>query len=476
MSDVDATAEIDPRFDPVEGPVVATFIRYAVPSVLGMLAVTSAGIIDGIFIGNFVGATALAAVNLAQPAWAAFAAIVFMLAVGGSVMCGYFLGQKDKAAASSIFTRTLVASVGAGIVIAGAGLFFLQDLVRLLGATELVIPLVTAYMSIVLLFAPVLVAALTMDFFVRADGRPVLAAIALVAFAGSNIALNTLFIVFLGWGIVGAAWASALAELVIFCILMTHWFHPRCSLRLTLSRGRWADVMQAAWNGLSEFINELSVGLVVLFFNWVMITRQGVEGVAAYTIITYLMMIGLEVSYGISESLQPTVSRNIGAGQPERAKKFLLTAVCAVFSVGLLVSVLLLALPEQMIGLFLRPEEQTTALIALVFISYFWPAFLLNGTNITLASYFTALHRPVPSALIAVSRSLLLPGIGLLLLPLCFGDRGVYLAIPLAELVTLMLAIVLVLRVKPPATVQRSEHQHGDRKSDDATAVFDHGS
>ncbi|MFK8041551.1 MATE family efflux transporter [Congregibacter sp.] len=449
MNHSESNDVVDTRYDPAEGPVVATFIRYAVPSVLGMLAVTSAGIIDGVFIGNFVGSSALAAVNLAQPAWAAFAAIVFMLAVGGSVMCGRFLGQGDHAAASSIFTRTLVAAVAVGIAIAGSGLVFLEDLVRLLGATQEVKPLVIAYMRVVLIFAPVFVAALTMDYFVRADGRPVLAAVGLVAFAGTNIALNTLFVVYLDWGIVGAAWASALAEFAIFVILLTHWFHPKCSLKLMLATGRWRDLLDAAWNGFSEFINELSVGLIVLFFNWVMITRQGVEGVAAYTIITYLMMIGLEVSYGVSESLQPTVSRNLGAGKPERIRKFLLTAVCTVFFVGLLVSTLLVALPQQMIGLFLRSDEQATAVIALIFISYFWPTFLLNGTNITLASYFTALHRPVPSAIIAVSRSLVLPGLGLLLLPLWFGDPGVYLAIPIAELLTLIVAVILVLRVKP---------------------------
>ncbi|MDP5072138.1 MAG: MATE family efflux transporter, partial [Congregibacter sp.] len=409
MNASDQTVEIDPRYDPLEGSVIATFIHYAVPSVLGMLAVTSAGMIDGIFIGNYVGAHALAAVNLAQPAWIAFAAIVFMLAVGGSVMCGRFLGQGDSIAASSIFTRTLITAVGAGIVIAGSGLLFLDELVRMLGATTAVAPLVKVYLRIVLVFAPLFVAALTLDYFVRVDGRPVLAAVGLLAFAGSNIALNFLFVVYLDWGLVGAAWASALADFAIFIILLSHWFHPRCSLVLTLDRGRWSDVAQAALNGISECINELSVGLLVLFFNWVMITRQGVEGVAAYTIITYLMMIGLEVSYGISESLQPTVSRCLGAGNVKRIRKFLLTAVCAAFSVGLLVSALLLMLPEQMIGLFLPPDEQATAVIALLFISYFWPTFLLNGTNITLASYFTALHRPLPSACIAISRSLLLP-------------------------------------------------------------------
>ncbi|MFT7288836.1 MAG: putative MATE family efflux protein [Halieaceae bacterium] len=449
MLTADPPPDIDPRFDPVQGSVVWTFVRYAVPSALGMLAVTSAGIIDGIFIGNFVGASALAAVNLAQPAWALLAAIVFMLAVGGSVMCGRFLGQKDTASASAVFTRTLIAAVTLSTALTVSGLIFLDEVVRLLGATEAVQPLVASYMRIILWFAPVFVAALTMDYFVRADGRPVLASVALVAFAGTNIALNALFIVYLDWGIVGAAWASALAEFAIFAILLSHWFHPGCSLRFTLATGQWTDILRAAWNGLSELINELSIGLVVLMFNWIMITRQGVEGVAAYTIITYLMMIGLEISYGISESLQPTVSRNLGARQPARIRKFLITAVVAAFLVGAVVCGLLLAVPEQMIGMFLRSDESGAAAIALTFIAYFWPAFLLNGTNITLASYFTALHRPLPSVLIALSRSLVLPGLGLLLLPMWFGDKGVYLAIPVAEAVTLVLAVILVLRIKP---------------------------
>ena len=108
------------KYDPVSGPVIPVFFHYAIPSVLGMLAVTSAGIIDGIFIGNFVGSTALAAVNIAQPMWAVFAAIVFMLAVGGSVMCGKFLGEKDLASASDIFTKTLLVTTGLGVLISNA--------------------------------------------------------------------------------------------------------------------------------------------------------------------------------------------------------------------------------------------------------------------------------------------------------------------------------------------------------------------
>ncbi|MEM1413048.1 MAG: MATE family efflux transporter, partial [Pseudomonadota bacterium] len=296
------------RFDPLTGPVIPVFFHYAIPSVLGMLAATTAGVIDGVFIGNFVGAQALAAVNIALPMWAVFSAIVFMLAVGGSVVCGKFLGEDDRAGASDIFTRTMVVTTGLGALISGLCLLFIDGLVSLLGANDEIRGMVTEYMRIILWFAPVLIAGLTLYYFVRVDGRPVLAAVGLVGFSVVNIGLNFVFIVLLGWGIVGAAWASALADVFIFLILSTHLFSPRCSLRFVPVRGNWGVIFRAAWNGFSEFTNELSIALIVWLFNWVMITRLGVAGVAAYTIIGYLVMLGMEVCYGISESLQPTIS------------------------------------------------------------------------------------------------------------------------------------------------------------------------
>jgi putative MATE family efflux protein len=455
------TTEISQRFDPITGPVVPVFFHYAVPSVLGMLAATSAGVIDGMFIGNFVGSEALAAVNIALPVWAVFSAVVFMLAVGGSVVCGKALGEGDRAAASDVFTRTFIATVGLGVLISGGCLLFLEDAVRLLGANAEIAPMVTQYMRIILWFAPLLIAGLTLYYFVRVDGRPVLAAVGLGGFSVANIALNALFIVVLGWGIEGAAWASALADVFMFAILITHLFHRRCSLRLVRVDRRWGVVLRAAWNGFSEFANELSIGLVVLLFNWVMITRLGVSGVAAYTIIGYLVMLGLEVCYGISESLQPTVSKNLGARQPQRIRQYLLLGLASALAVGVTASALFVFLPEAMVGLFLGDAEDETLGIALEFIAWFWPAFLFNGMNLTFASYFTALHRPVPSAAIALSRSLLLPAAGLLLLPLWLGDRGIFLAIPLAEAMTFAFALGLVFLLPP-----RFDANPGDLEAD----------
>lgn len=441
------------KYDPITGNVVPVFFHYAIPSVIGMLAVTSAGVIDGIFIGNIVGATALAAVNISMPVFALFAGVVYMLAVGGSVMCGKFIGEGNAEGAASIFSKTMYVTMAISLLISATILLFLDQVVSLLGANEELRELVSDYLRIVVFAAPLLIMGLTLDYFVRVDGRPRLASAALVAFAAINIALDWLFIAQLGWGIKGAAWATAIAEGCIFFMLLSHWVGSRWTLKLlsfpACHRQGWGQVLKAAYNGFSEFANESSIGLITLLFNWVMITRLGVEGVAAFTIIGYLLHIGLEVCYGISESLQPTISKNLGANQPARITRFTLTAVWSSLTIGLIVCGVFLFIPETLISLFLRPGEGRTVEIALTFIAFFWPAFLFNGINLTLGSYFTAMHKPMHSALIALSRSLVLPGLGLVLLPKVFGDNGVYMVIPAAEAGTFLLALYLVMNNRP---------------------------
>jgi putative MATE family efflux protein len=445
------------RFDPITGKVMPVFFHYAIPSVVGMLAATSAGIIDGIFIGNYVGAPALAAVNIALPVFYLFAAVVFMLAVGGSVMCGKFLGEKNQLAAREIFTRTLIASLLIALLIVGTSLLFLDQVISMLGANQDLHGMVRDYMQIILWASPLLIVGLTLDYFVRVDGRPLLASFALVAFAVSNIAMDWLFVVQWGWGIRGAAWATALADVAILLILATHWLTTRCNLDFVHVAMRWRNgwdsVFTAAYNGFSEFANEMSLALTTLLFNWIMITRLGVEGVAAFTIIGYLLMIGIEVSYGIGESLQPIVSKNLGARQPKRIVGFVTVALFTTLTVGIGVSMLFIYHPQFLISIFLNEGESATEAIALAFIAVFWPAFLFHGANIALASYFTALHKPLQSAAIAISRSLVLPVIGLLSLPIWFGDTGIFIAIPIAEALTLVFALSLAALNRPSTIV-----------------------
>ncbi|NOR19215.1 MAG: MATE family efflux transporter, partial [Xanthomonadales bacterium] len=188
-------SDMNNKYNPITGNIIPVFFHYAIPSVIGMLAVSSAVIIDGVFVGNFIGATALAAINISMPAFALFASVVYMLAVGGSVMCGKFMGEGNHKAASIIFSKTVYAVVLITLLVSIFFLLFLDQLVSALGANEDLHELVTDYMRIIVFAAPLLVLGLTLDYFVRVDSRPVLASGVLIAFAMINISLDYLFIV-----------------------------------------------------------------------------------------------------------------------------------------------------------------------------------------------------------------------------------------------------------------------------------------
>jgi Na+-driven multidrug efflux pump len=437
---------MDKYHDPLHGSIPRVFFYYAAPAVFGLLATSSASLIDAMFLGNFVGAPALAAVNLATPIISTVFALVFMLAIGGSVTAGLHLGAKQDQLAGDVFTKTLATSLGLGVLLSGLALVFLPQVIRSLGANEELAPLVNEYLGVLFWFVPSLIAGVGLYYFVVVDGRLMLASLSLSGSALLNVGLDYWFIVELDAGIQGAAWATGISQILILPVLAPHFFGKRARIRFQPLHGSWSVVFRSAINGFSEFTNEISVAIVTLMFNWVMISRLGTEGVAAFTVVQYLLFLGVMINYGFSEALQPAISKNLGAGQPHRILGFLNVALLSSLVVGLAFAAMLLLMPELLIGLFLQEDAARTAGIAYDFIALFWPAFLFIGINITLTSYFTSLHQPLPSAIIAISRSLILPAILLVSLPHWFGDTGVYLTVPVAEAITLVIAFSLLRR------------------------------
>jgi putative MATE family efflux protein len=439
--------------DPLKGKPHTVFFGYALPSIVGMLAISSATIIDGLFVGNYVGSDALAAVNLSMPLLNFVFGFSFMLAIGGSVMAGKFLGEKNTAAASAIFSRVLLVQVGLGLLALGLGLLFLDGLIFLLGADQGVQPLVAEYLVILLWAMPVFSVGIAIEYFVRVDGRPVLAGTAFVIEAAVNVGLDWLFIAKLDYGLTGAAWATAIAYSVAIVVMVPHFFSDKAKLAWNLAVGHWSDVRRAAFNGASDFANEVSAGITALIFNWVMMSRYGVDGVAAFAIVNYIMFSGVIFAFAIGDSLQPMVSQCFGARDAMRIKQFMRIGISTVIVTGLAVVALLVTAPTLMIDMFLDENSAVTERIAGDFITLFWPAFLFNGVTICLAAYATAMHKPIPSAVIALARSLVFPGLFLLTLPLWFGDKGVFLAIPAAEFVAFFLAIHIYRKNSPERLV-----------------------
>ena len=433
--------------------IVPLFYRFSIPAVIGMLAVASASVIDGVFLGNYVGAHALAAVNLSMPLNALFFGLTLMLSVGGMVTAGKALGAGDRASADAIFSKTMTAIAGISLSLTILFLVFLPSLIGLLGANDELYPLTETYISIFLYFQPLFMTGFSLSYFVRVGGKPNLAGISLLISAIANIVLDWLFIVQLGWGIEGAAWATGISYALMFFTLIPAFINQSPLFKYQFFQKRWSDLKGCALNGFSEFSNELSVGFTTLLFNWVMISRLGSEGVAAFAVINYIVFFGLMVAYALGDALQPIISTHLGAKMSRRIEQILLITTLHLIVLAVAIVCMMLFEPEWIIGLFLDQEDGKTIEVTRLFISLFWPAFLFNGLNIVCSAYFTAMHKPFHSAAVAISRSLVLPVILLLTLPIFLGDTGVFIAIPVTELLTFILACILFREQKPAAVV-----------------------
>ena len=434
----------------LDGAITPTFFKYLIPSLVGLIAMTSASLVDGIFIGNYVGVAALAAVNLIIPITALLFGVGIMLAIGGSVRAGKYLGEGNTAAASAIFSKTLIFVAVYGVAVILLGLVLEQQLFTVLGATEALFPLMSEYYRIILPFFFAQLIVIVQYFFVRLDRFPNLAAVALAVGSLINIILDYLFIAVYGWGLQGAAFATGLSQAIPMLVMAVYFIRPERRLQFSFVQKNWAEVFQAAYNGISEFVNEVSGAIIALVFNWMMIQRAGVVGVAAITVVNYLLFLGFMTFFAISDTIQVMISQNFGAGNLQRILGFLKTASALVALISVVFIAVLTSASETLIQFFVQGQDSTKVVaLATDFVIYVWPLFLFAGFNMLISGYLTAIHLPLQSGLVALCRSLILPAAFLLLLYTTLSDYRFVIALPLAEACAFVLALVVFWRHRP---------------------------
>ncbi len=440
----------------IYGNVPLTFLKFTIPNVIGFIAMSSSGIVGGIFVGRYVGPEALAAVNIVIPIFTFVFGIAIMLTIGGAVRVGKYLGENDNLSASRTFTKIIAVISAIALIMTAVCALFNETVVALLGANEELKPISREYLRTLSAFFFFQAMEYALSVFVRVDGRPYLASSAVLAGAVINALLNWLFVIKLGWGVAGSALATGTAFTVSFLILSTHFISGRNKLRLVKKTGSWKEILSAAYNGSSELLSEVSAGVVALMFNWIMITKIGTQGVAAFTFINYAIWAGGMLCYAVGDSIVPLVSINYGARKPDRIKKFMGLALGSVFAIGTSIFVIMTLIPDKMIAVFLPDKSSEAFQIALVFASYIRWVFFFSGLNIIFSAYFTAMHRPLESVIIAGSRGLVLPVALVFLLPFVFGVYGIYAALPIAEVSTLAAAIFLWKINSPSKRIERS--------------------
>jgi len=427
------------------GKINPVFFSFAIPAVLGLVASSSAGIIDGMFIGNHIGETALAAVTLCIPVFPVLMGIAILFSTGGEVFCGKFIGDGNNKKASETFTKVIITVFIISILVMIIGLLFIDSIVSVLGAGKEIQQMTTDYLRIIIISTP-LITTFSLSYFVRVDGKPNLSATALIITAVLNIVLDYIFIVQLDWGIKGAAWGTVLSFTAMPILLLPHFILKQGNLKFVKPTKSFKILGEIAYNGSSEFLSEISGGILLFVINITMMKYYGVQGVAAYAVVGYLLYLTAMTCYGVSDSLKSIVSINFGAKQRKRIVQFLRTAIITVVSLGFVLVILTQINATTFVQLFIKDNADTTvSSLANGFILSISPVLLVMGTNIILSAYFTAIHKPKPSLIISLSRTLILPIIFIPIITSIVGGHGIITALILSEIATLLIAILLIL-------------------------------
>ena len=236
-------------------------------------------------------------------------------------------------------------------------------------------------------------------------------------------------------------------------------------MHFSLKQNNWSEIFQAAYNGLSEFINEISAGIIALIFNLMLISRAGIEGVAAITVLNYLMMIGFMTYFSIADTAQVILSQNFGAQNATRLKQFLKIIFLMTSLVSLLAVSILLVFNKSLIYMFLDTKDSNkTVVMAIEFLYYIWPVFIFAGANIVISGYLTAIHLPFQSGVISLCRSLIFPASLLTLLFLLFDNNRFILALSIGEFLTFILALAYFIQHNPDQVIV-VERTKSDNKS-----------
>ena len=401
------------------GNIYKTFLKFSLPNMVGIMAMSSVTLVDAYFVSEYVSPVALAAVNIIMPLITIVFGIAIMLTIGAAVLVGTYLGENKIVKARAVFTKVMISISTISLFFSVVCYFFSYDVARLLHANDEI-----------MVYAK--------------DGNPYLASIAVLLGALLNFILDYIFIVKMNMGIEGAALGTGLSFMVSTFILLFHFILKKGNLKLTKYIGKWEEIFFAAYNGSSELFSEASVAIVAYIFNRIMVESLGTYGVEAFAVINISLWTVNMLCYAIGDSLVPLISINYGAGQYNRITKILMLSRVSVLIIGGAAFLLFTFIPEIIISTLLDGNVNKEAFaIALAFAEYTKYAFLFIGLNIVFSSSFTALQKPFHSIVVAALRGLILPVICIFQLPYLLQETGLYLAVPVAEFITILLAYYL---------------------------------
>ncbi len=421
---------------------IKSLLKFAFPTIAMMLLMGLYTVVDTIFVSRFAGTSALSALNIVCPVINLIVGLGTMLATGGSAIVARKMGAGEEIRASRDFTLIIGAGFLLGVLIAILGTAFIDRIIRALGASESLFPYCREYLFILLLFTPASICQVLFQNLIVTAGRPGIGMLLGISAGAANILLDYIFMVPLQMGIRGAAFGTGIGYLIPAAAGILFFTLGKSSLHFRKPVMDFSVLAKSCGNGFSEMVSQAASAVTTFFFNRIMMRLLGEEGVAAITIMIYTQFLLTALYIGFSMGVAPVISYNDGKQDRVQLKKVF--SICLRFLI--FISVFIFGLSyffgASLVGCF---SERGTPVYEIAGKGFpvFSFSFLFCGLNIFTSSTFTALSNGKASAIVSFLRTFGLILVLLLILPEFLGVEGVWLAEPIAELLTMIVSLVL---------------------------------
>jgi putative MATE family efflux protein len=422
------------------------FIKYTSANVLSMIGLSCYILADTYFISRELGANGLASLNLAIPIYSFIYGVGHMIGIGGATKYAILKSQALQREANRVYTNTFMLAIIFSTVFFTTGLFFSDSLARLFGAYCDVFEMTRTYLRIVMLAAPLFLISALMTSFVRNDGAPATAMASVVSASLSNIVFDYILIVRLQLGMFGAGLATVLAAAVGLLVIAAYFLKKKNSFNLIKCAISGKISISTFSIGLPTLVSEISVGIVIVVFNLLILDLQGNIGVAAYGVVANISIVVIAIFNGLAQGMQPLISRCYGIGESKNIKAILRYGLVAITAMSIMFYSFAYFGASTIASIFNSENDPVLQSLAISGIRIFFTGIIFAGFNIIISTYFTSIENPRPAQIFSILRGFALIVPIAILLSSLWGMTGVWLAVPVTELLVCLIIITVFIK------------------------------
>lgn len=401
------------------------------------------GVVDMAMVGQYQGPNGTAALAVVAPIWNIIYSLGLLMGIGGSVLFSTLRGQSknNQKESNEYFTAAVIGVVILAAIAWISVIFFDNELLKLFGAEETLLPLAKRYLFPVKFVVPSFLFTQLMAAFLRNDGNPGLATRAVLFGGIFNVFGDYFFVFILNMGIMGAGLATAMGSVFSLLMMLTHFRSKKNTLRLEKPSKLLSKLKSISVTGFSTFFIDVAMGILTMLFNRQILKYLGTNALSVYGIIINISTFVQCCAYSIGQASQPIISTNYGAGKGRRISEILKYALGTAAVFGLLWTALAELVPNFFIRIFMMPTNEILAIAPAIIRSY-GISFILLPLNIFSTYYFQALIKPRTSFFVSVARGAVISGFLIYLLPAIAGENAIWFAMPVTELAVAVFVII----------------------------------